>query len=52
VYLFIWFARISYGRFMAIQYKFKRSAYVQEPLAMGRGGCVQRDLNGETVSSR
>jgi hypothetical protein len=35
VYFFIRFARISYGRFIAIRYKFKRSTYIQEPLVIG-----------------
>jgi hypothetical protein len=35
VYLFIRFSRISYGRFIAIRYKFKRSTYIQEPLVIG-----------------
>jgi len=42
VYLFIRFACISYGRFIAIRYKFKLSTYVQVPLVIGRRGCVQR----------
>jgi len=43
-YLFIGFACISYGRFIAIRYKFKLSTYVQEPLVIGRKGCVQRGI--------
>jgi hypothetical protein len=35
VYLFIRFARISYGRFIATRYNFKRSTYIQEPLVIG-----------------
>jgi hypothetical protein len=35
VYLLIRFARISYGRFVAIRYKFKHSTYIQEPLVIG-----------------
>ena len=45
VYLFIWCACISYGRFIAISYKFKLSTYVQEPLVIGRRGCVQREIS-------
>jgi len=44
VYLFIWFARISYGRFVATHCKFKVSMYVQELLVVGRRGCVQREI--------
>jgi len=44
IYLFIRFAGISYGRFIAIRYKFKLSTYVEEPLVVGCRGCVQRDL--------
>jgi hypothetical protein len=36
------FARISYGRFIAIRYKFKRSAYIQEPFMIG--GVEYRDI--------
>jgi len=43
VYLFIRFARISYGRFIAVRYTFKLSTYVQEPLVIGRRGFVQRE---------
>jgi len=35
----------------AIVYKFKLPTYIQEPLVTGRRGYLQRDLNGETVSS-
>jgi hypothetical protein len=35
VYLFIRFARISYGRFIAMRYNFKLSTYIQEPLVIG-----------------
>jgi hypothetical protein len=35
-YLFIRFARISYGRFIAMRYKFKLSAYILEPLVIGQ----------------
>jgi len=52
VYLFIGFACISYGQFMTISYKFKLSRYVQELLVVGMRGCVERDLNEETVSGR
>ena len=41
VYLFIRFAGISYGRFIAMSCKFKLSTYVQEPLVIGGRGCVQ-----------
>jgi hypothetical protein len=44
VYLFIRFARISYGRFIAIRYKFKLSTYIQEPLVICRRGWVQREI--------
>jgi len=30
---------------MAMRYKFNLSTYVQEPLVMGRRGCMGRDLN-------
>jgi hypothetical protein len=47
LYLFIRFARISYGRFIAIRYHFKRSTYIQEQLV--KGGVMhresERDLN-------
>ena len=43
VYLFIRFARISYGRFIAVPYKFKLSTYVQELLVIGRRGFAQRE---------
>jgi len=46
VYLFIRFTCISYGRFIDIRYKVKLSTYVQEPLAIGRRGCVQRFKEG------
>jgi hypothetical protein len=35
VYLFISVARISYGRFIAIRYKFKRPTYILEPMVIG-----------------
>jgi hypothetical protein len=38
VYLFLRFACISYGQFIAIHYKLNLSTYVQEPLAIGRRG--------------
>jgi hypothetical protein len=41
---FIRFARISYRRFIAIRYKFKRSTYIQEPLIIGRRGSVRREI--------
>jgi hypothetical protein len=44
VYLFIRFACISYGRFIAIRCKFKLSTYVQELLVIGRRGRVQREI--------
>jgi hypothetical protein len=34
--MFIRFASIGYGRFVAMRYKFKLSAYNQELLAIGR----------------
>ena len=43
-YLFIMFACISYGRFIAIRCKFKLSTYAQEPLAIGRRGYVQTQI--------
>jgi hypothetical protein len=51
IYLFLKFACISYGQFMAIRYKFNLSTYVQEPLVIGRRGSTQRGLNGEMVGS-
>jgi len=44
VYLFIRFTCISYRRFIAIRYKFKLSAYVQEPLVIYGRGCVWREI--------
>jgi hypothetical protein len=44
VYLFMRFAAISYRRFIAIRYKFKRSTHIQELLVIGRRGCVQREI--------
>jgi hypothetical protein len=44
VYLFIGFACISYGQFIAIHCKFKLSTYVQEPLVIGRRGCIHRKI--------
>jgi hypothetical protein len=44
VCLFNRFAPISYGQFIAIRYKFKRSTYNQEPLVIGRRGVVQREI--------
>ena len=44
VYLFLTFAHISYAQFTAIRYKFELSPYVQEPLVIGRRGCVQREI--------
>jgi len=44
VYLFNRFAYISYGRFIALPYKYKLPTYVQEPLVMGRRGCVQGEI--------
>jgi len=43
VYLFLRFASVSYGRFIAIHYNFKLSTYVQETLVIDRKGCVQRE---------
>ena len=51
VYLFIMFACVSYGRFMAICYKFNLSTFVQEPLVIGRRGCTGRDLNEERLAA-
>ena len=31
-------------RFIAICYKFEPSTHVQEPLVIGRRGCVQREI--------
>jgi hypothetical protein len=42
VYLFIRLARISYGLFIAIRYKFKLSTYILEPLVIGRRGFIER----------
>ena len=44
VWLFIRFAGISYGQFIAICYKSKLSMCVQEPLMIGRTGCVQGEI--------
>jgi len=33
-----------------MRYKFNLSAYVQEPLVIGRRGCLGRDLNEETLT--
>ena len=52
VYLFLRFPFISYGRFIAIRYNFKRSTYVQEPLVIGRRGSTGRGSNEETLDSR
>jgi hypothetical protein len=43
--------RVSYGRFIAIRYKFEFTTHIQEPLVRVRRGCVERDLNDKTVSS-
>jgi len=43
VYLFLRFASISYGRFVAIHCKLNLSSYVQELLVIGRRGCTGRD---------
>jgi hypothetical protein len=44
VFLFVRFAHTSYGRFIAICYKVKRSTYIQEPLVIGRRDFVQREI--------
>jgi hypothetical protein len=44
VYLFIRFGGIGYGPFIAMRYNFKLSTYVQEPLVLGRRGCVQTEI--------
>ena len=44
VYLFNRFACVSYGRFMAIRYRFRLSMYVQESLLISRRGCVQTEI--------
>ena len=44
-YLFIRFACISYGRFIAMRYNFKLSTCIQEPLVIGGRGCVQREIS-------
>jgi len=44
LYLFIRFACTSYGRLIAIHYKFKLLTYVQELMVIGRRGCVQREI--------
>ena len=36
---------------MAIRYKFNLSTYVQEPLVIGRVGCMGRDLNEEMLAA-
>ena len=51
MYLFLRFAGVSYGQFMAMRYKFNLSTYVQEPFAMGRRGCTGRDLNEERLAA-
>jgi hypothetical protein len=50
IYLFLRFVCVSYGRFMAVRYKFNLPMCVQEPLVIGRC-CTGRDLNGEMVGS-
>jgi len=50
--MFLRFACVSYGHFMAIRYKFNLSTHVQEPLVIGRRGCMGRDLNGEMFGCR
>jgi len=37
---------------MAIRCKSNLSMYVQEPLVIGRRGCMGRDVNGEMVGYR
>ena len=51
IYLFLRFAGVSYGRFMAMRYKFNLSTYVQEPLVIGEKGCAGRDLKAETLAA-
>jgi hypothetical protein len=50
VYLFLRFASISYGRFVAIHCKLNLSSYVQELLVIGRRGCTGRDLNEKRLA--
>ena len=38
IYLFLRFAGVSYGRFIAVRFGFNLSTYVQEPLMIGRRG--------------
>jgi hypothetical protein len=45
------FAGVSYGRFMAMPYKFNLLTYVQEPMVLGRRDCTGRDLNEETLAA-
>jgi hypothetical protein len=41
---FVWFARVSYGWFIAVHYKLKLSTYIQEALVIGMRCCVQREI--------
>ena len=36
---------------MAIYYKFNLSTYVQEPLVIGRRGCMGRDLKRKRLAA-
>jgi len=47
VYLFLRFACVSYGRLIAIHYRFNLSTYIQELLVIGGRCCMGRDLNEE-----
>jgi hypothetical protein len=47
LFILVWFACISYGRLIAIHYKFNLSTYVQELLVIGGKSCMGRDLNEE-----
>jgi hypothetical protein len=38
-------AGVSCGRFGTVHPEFKLSTYIQEPLVIGRRGCIQRAVN-------
>jgi hypothetical protein len=46
------FAGVSYGRFVAMCYKFNLVMYIQGPLVVDRRGGTERDLNKITAGSR
>jgi hypothetical protein len=45
-------AGLRYGRFIANRYKYKPLTYIQKLLVINGRGYLQKDLNGERVSSR